>query len=252
MYTDLNRIPLVGFVLVRVRFLKKFLRGLLLTPLILFGLFLGWVWLLGQIPVPSSAFMLQHNVRAFFSEEIDYVRYRWVPLQEIPPALRLAVIASEDQKFPDHFGIDIEATRAAIQAYREGRSSGGGSTITQQVAKNLFLWGDRSRLRKVLEWGLAILLEWMWSKERILEVYLNIAQMGKQEYGVGAAADYLLQKPVASITAQEAALIAAVLPSPARFDLRQPSAYMRSRQAFILRQMNALGGERYLQRLSAP
>ena len=195
--------------------------------------------------------MLQHNVRALFDADLEFARHHWVPLFDIPAAMQLAVIASEDQKFPDHFGIDWASTQAAIHAYRSGQTSGGGSTITQQVVKNLFLWGGRSTFRKMIEWGLAMLVELFWSKERILEIYLNIAQLGRQEYGVGAASQYLLNKPVSQITREEAAMLAVVLPSPARMDVTRPSQYMRSRQAFILRQMRNLGGEAYLRRLSA-
>ncbi|RAU17700.1 monofunctional biosynthetic peptidoglycan transglycosylase [Nitrincola tibetensis] len=228
--------------------MKKALKILCLLPVIFLCFFLTIVVLLKWLPVPTTAFMLHHNWKALWSEEIEFARYQWVPYEEIPWTLKMAVIASEDQKFPDHWGIDVAATQAAIRAYREGRPAGGGSTITQQVAKNLFLWGDRSQVRKVLEWGIAIILEQFWGKERILEVYLNIAQFGKQEFGVWAATEYLLVKPLAQVSVQDAALMAAVLPSPARYDIKRPSAYMRSRQAFIQRQINNLGGLAYLRR----
>lgn len=230
---------------------KRWLRKLLLWLLLLGMFFLLLVWLMRWLPPPTTAFMLQHNVSALFSDERRFARYHWVPLEQIPAAMQLAVIAAEDQKFPHHFGIDVDATWAAITAHRSGQQAGGGSTITQQVAKNMFLWGGRSQFRKALEWGLAVLLELLWGKERILEVYLNIAQFGKQEYGVGAASQYLLQKPVAQITREDASLLATALPSPARFDVTRPSQYMRARQAFILRQMHNLGGEAYLRNISA-
>ncbi|TVQ68296.1 MAG: monofunctional biosynthetic peptidoglycan transglycosylase [Oceanospirillales bacterium] len=233
-----------------IKTLKRWIRRLFLTLLLICVLFLLLVWSLRWINPPTTSFMLQHNVRALFNEDLEFARHHWVPLAEIPAAIQLAVIASEDQKFPDHRGIDWAATQAAIDAYRSGRAAGGGSTITQQVVKNLFLWGDRSTFRKVIEWGLAVLVEVFWSKERILEIYLNIAQFGRQEYGVGAASQYLFNKPVSQITREEAAMLAVVLPSPARMDVTRPSQYMRSRQAFILRQMRNLGGEAYLQRLS--
>lgn len=229
---------------------KRWFRKLRLWLFLLCVFFLLSVWLMRWLAPFTTAFMLQHNVAALFSDEREFVRYHWVPLEKIPAAMQLAVIASEDQKFPHHFGIDFDATWAAIAAYRSGQQAGGGSTITQQVAKNMFLWGGRSQFRKVLEWALAVLLELLWGKERILEVYLNIAQFGKQEYGVGAASQYLLQKPLAQITREEAALLASALPSPARFDVTRPSQYMRARQAFILRQMHNLGGEAYLRNVS--
>ncbi len=230
---------------------KRWLRKLLFWLLLSCLFFVLMLWLMRWVTPPTTAFMLQHNITALFSDEHSFARNHWVPLEQIPAAMQLAVIASEDQKFPHHFGIDLEATWAAISAHRSGQQAGGGSTITQQVAKNMFLWGGRSQFRKGLEWGLAVLLEIFWGKERILEVYLNIAQFGKQEYGVGAASQYLLNKPVAQITREDAALLASVLPSPARFDVTRPSQYMRARQAFILRQMRNLGGEAYLKKLSA-
>lgn len=234
-----------------VKKLKRWLRRLLWAVLLLLVTFVLLLWSMRWVNPPTTSFMLQHNLRALFDADLDFARHHWVPLSEIPAAMQLAVIASEDQKFPDHPGIDMQATQAAIAAYRSGQQAGGGSTITQQVVKNLFLWGGRSTFRKVIEWCLALLLELLWTKERILEVYLNIAQFGRQEYGVGAASEYLLKKPVSRITREEAALLASVLPAPARMDVTRPSQYMRSRQAFILRQMNNLGGEAYLRRLSA-
>lgn len=231
--------------------LKRWIKRVLLGLLLLCVLFLMLLVSLRWVNPPTTSFMLQHNVRALLNDDLAFARHHWVPLSEIPAAMQLAVIASEDQKFPDHRGIDWAATQAAIEAYRSGRKAGGGSTITQQVVKNLFLWGDRSTFRKVVEWGLAVLVEVFWTKERILEIYLNTAQFGRNEYGVGAASQYLFNKPVAQITREEAALLAAVLPSPARMDVRRPSQHMRNRQAFILRQMRNLGGEAYLQRLSS-
>lgn len=234
-----------------IKRLKLWIKRAVLSLLLLLILFVALLASLRWINPPTSSFMLQHNVNAWFSDDIEFVRHQWVALSDIPAVMQLAVIASEDQKFPDHRGIDWDATLQAIQAYRSGQVAGGGSTITQQVVKNLFLWGDRSTFRKVVEWGLALVLEVFLPKERILEIYLNIAQFGRQEYGVGAASQYLLNKPVADITREEAAMLAVVLPSPARMDVRQPSQYMRTRQAFVLRQMRNLGGEAYLHRLSS-
>lgn len=228
------------------RILKRFLLLLLLLCVLFLLLLASFRW----INPPTTSFMIQHNVRAIFNDEVEFVRHQWVPLIDIPQVMQLAVIASEDQKFPDHFGIDWASTRMAILAYKSGQAAGGGSTITQQVVKNLVLWGGRSTFRKVIEWGLAVWVELFWSKERILEIYLNIAQFGQQEYGVGAASHYLLNKPLNQITREEAALLAVVLPSPSRFDVTRPSQYMRSRQAFVLRQMRNLGGDAYLRRLS--
>lgn len=177
------------------------------------------------------------------------MRHDWVSLEEIPKHMQLAVIASEDQRFADHWGVDMQATQAAIQAELKGKGKGGGSTITQQLAKNLFLWQGRSYLRKGLEWGLAGLIEIFWPKERILEVYLNTAQFSKADYGVGAAAQNLLKKPVSKLSRADAALLAAVLPSPEHYSVTKPSGYIRTRQNRILRQMRSIGGPTYLEKL---
>jgi monofunctional biosynthetic peptidoglycan transglycosylase len=219
------------------------------VPLLLLLALCVWLLIFRWVPVPTSAFMLRQDVVAIFSAETPFVRHDWVSLDDIPRHMQLAVIASEDQRFAEHWGIDIEATQAAINAELKGRAKGGGSTITQQLAKNLFLWEGRSYLRKGMEWGIASLMEIFWSKERILEVYLNTAQFGKADYGVGAASQNLLNKPVGKLGAADAALLAAVLPAPRKYNAMKPSGYVRARQNRILRQMRSIGGAAYLQRL---
>lgn len=209
----------------------------------------GWLLVFRWLPVPTSAFMLRQDVTAVFSGEVPFVRHDWVSLEQIPYHMQLAVIASEDQRFAQHWGVDIDATRAAIQNEMRGRGKGGGSTITQQLAKNLFLWEGRSYVRKGLEWGIASVMELFWSKERILEVYLNTAQFGTADYGVGAAAQNLLHKPVERLGVSDAALLAAVLPAPSKFNAAKPSGYVKMRQGRILRQMRSIGGTAYLKRL---
>lgn len=195
--------------------------------------------------------MFQQNIAAYFNEEVPTVRQQWVDYADISPRMVLAVIASEDQLFPQHAGIDTASTHNAIRAAWEGRSAGGGSTITQQVAKNMFLWSGRSYVRKGLEWGLALLIELLWDKQRIIEVYLNIAQFGKQDYGVGAACENLLKKRTpAKLRRSDAALLAAVLPAPARYSVEKPSRTVKKRQRHILKQMRQLGGVAYLAFLS--
>ncbi len=213
---------------------------LILAGVVLLIVIFRWV------PLPGSSFMLQQTVSAWLDKEVPAVRYQWVDMEQIPPEMGLAVIASEDQLFPEHWGIDRGATEAAIRAALDGESSGGGSTITQQVAKNLFLWSGRSYVRKGLEWGLAVLIETLWSKRRILEVYLNIAQFSAADYGVGAAAANLLKKPVDKISTENASALAAVLPAPGSYSVTQPSRYIRKRQKTIQRQMRQLGGVGYL------
>ncbi|MFM2318322.1 MAG: monofunctional biosynthetic peptidoglycan transglycosylase [Pseudomonadota bacterium] len=231
------------------RFKLTYLHWLWRIPLLLVLLVILLLLIFRVAPVPSSSFMLQQSVASWFDETTPKVHHHWVSMEEIPPQVALAAIAAEDQLFPEHWGIDRGATERAIQAALEGESSGGGSTITQQVAKNLFLWGGRSYLRKGLEWGLAVLIETLWSKERILEVYLNIAQFSAADYGVGAASDFLFKKPVAKLSEADAALLAAVLPLPEVYSVVRPSRYIQKRQRFILRQMRQLGGVAYLERL---
>ena len=176
------------------------------------------------------------------------VVHAWVPLERIDEDLRLAVIAAEDQKFLEHRGFDLEAIEKAM-AHNERVAAGrarrvrGASTITQQVAKNLYLWSGRSWLRKGLEAYLTVLIEATWSKRRILEVYLNVAQFDRDLFGAEAAAQRFFGKPAARLTRDEAALLAAVLPNPIRYAVERPSRYVRSRQQRILRQMDALGRE---------
>ncbi len=198
------------------------------------------------VPVTTSSFMLQQQMTARHSDPLLPVRQQWVDYADISPQMALAVVAAEDQLFPQHWGIDIASTQRAIQAAWRGHKAGGGSTITQQVAKNLFLWGERDYLRKGLEWVLALLLELLWDKQRILEVYLNIAQFSPQDYGVAAAAKHFFEKTPAQLTRREAALLAAVLPAPARYRVEQPSRRVIRRQRHILRQMRQLGGTAYL------
>ena len=190
---------------------------------------------------PTSAVMLTRTLI-----EAEQQDYQWVPLAHISADLPLAVVASEDQKFPDHFGFDISAIKDAVEQHAQGRRLRGASTLTQQVARNLFLWQGRSFLRKGLEAWLTVLLELLWSKERILEVYLNIAETGKQTFGVQAASLKFFSRPASAVTREQAALLAAVLPNPLRFQAKRPSAYVIKRRNEILGQMAQLGGRAYL------
>jgi monofunctional glycosyltransferase len=168
-------------------------------------------------------------------------RHQWVSLERMPPALLLAVVASEDQRFPWHHGIDLEAIHSALQAAERGKPLRGASTLTQQTAKNLFLWSDRAFSRKFLELGLALLLELMWDKHRILEVYLNIVEFGPGVYGVGAASEYWFHRPVERISPVQAARLAAILPNPWRYQAQPPTPYVQERSLWIVQQMQQLG-----------
>ena len=164
----------------------------------------------------------------------------WVSLDKIATPMQRAVIASEDQEFEDHFGFDIDAIEKAMKYNETHKKKKGASTISQQVAKNVFLWQGRTWFRKGAEVYCTFLIELLWSKERILEVYLNIAEMGDGVFGCEAAAKHFWGKPASKLTEQEAALIAACLPSPIRYRADKPSDYVRKRQQAILHQMNKM------------
>lgn len=205
-----------------------------LAALLLLIVLLRWV------PVPTSAFML---ARQFEGKRIVH---RWVPWSKISSAVPIAFVAAEDQRFPDHWGFDFDAIADALKANQRRESPRGASTISQQVAKNLFLWSGKSWIRKGLEAGLTILIETCWPKQRILEVYVNIAQFGPRTFGVAAAADRYFGVSPAELNRRQAALLAAVLPDPVDYCLRPPSPYVRQRAAEIEEQVRLLGGTAYL------
>ncbi len=226
--------------------IKRLLLRLALICVVFWG---GGIAVFSVLPVPFSAVMLERQVSAWFSGDFHYVAHSdWVGMDKISPWMGLAVIAAEDQKFPDHWGFDVPAIEKAL-AHNERNENRirGASTLSQQTAKNLFLWDGRSWLRKGLEVGLTVGIETVWSKKRILTVYLNIAEFGDGIFGVEAAAQRYFHKPASRLTPAEAALLAAVLPNPIRFRADAPSGYVRSRQAWILRQMRQLGGEGFMQ-----
>ncbi|MEB4677503.1 monofunctional biosynthetic peptidoglycan transglycosylase [Enterobacteriaceae bacterium G50] len=210
----------------------------------------GGIALFSFVPVPFSAVMVERQLSAWFSCDFHYVAHSdWVSMDEISPWMGLAVIAAEDQKFPEHWGFDVQAIEKALSHNeRKENRIRGASTLSQQTAKNLLLWDGRSWLRKGLEAGLTVGIETVWSKKRILTVYLNIAEFGEGIFGVEAAAQRYFHKPASRLTMSEAALLAAVLPNPIRFKADAPSGYVRSRQAWILRQMRQLGGESFMTR----
>jgi monofunctional biosynthetic peptidoglycan transglycosylase len=176
------------------------------------------------------------------------VDYRWISMDRISPHAALAVIASEDQNFFDHWGLDVKAIADAFKDNRARKRPRGASTISQQVVKNLFLWPGRSYVRKGIEVYFTLLMEILWSKNRILEVYLNIAEMGTGVFGVEAASQHFFHKPAARLNRREAATLAAVLPSPRRMSADRPSDYVIQRTWQIIEQMDALGGSGFLER----
>jgi monofunctional biosynthetic peptidoglycan transglycosylase len=187
---------------------------------------------------PTSAMMVARRLEATGP---FVLKQQWVPRARISSAMQLAVIAAEDQKFPDHHGFDVEAIEDALEDHLEGRSSRGASTLTQQVAKNLFLWAGHSWVRKGLEAWFTVLLEALWSKGRILEVYLNVAELGPGVFGVEAAARVNFNKPAASLNAREAALLAGVLPNPRVRKVTAPTAQVAQRVGWIEDQARRLG-----------
>jgi monofunctional biosynthetic peptidoglycan transglycosylase len=203
------------------------------------------VLVLRWVPPQSSSIMLQREIQARVAGDHAFeLRHRWVPLRQISSALPIAVVAAEDQKFPIHGGFDWGSIGDAIS---EGDSRPrGASTLTQQVAKNLFLWPGRSFLRKGLEAWFTVLLEALWPKRRILEVYLNVAEFGRGVYGAGAASEAYFGKPASALDRREAALLAAVLPNPRRLRAADPSPYVLERAAWIERHVARLGGRSYL------
>ncbi len=210
------------------------------------------VALLRWIDPPYSAFMAETQIEAWHKHDRTYVfRHRWADLNRISPNLPLAVVASEDQKFPEHWGFDVEAIEKAYELNQHSHRVHGASTISQQVAKNLFLWSGRSYFRKGLEAYFTLLIEATWPKRRILEVYLNIAEFGYGTYGAEAAAQRFFRKPAAKLSRSEAAVLAAVLPNPQRLSAAAPSAYVQTRRDWILGQMQALGGPEMLDEIDA-
>jgi monofunctional glycosyltransferase len=196
---------------------------------------------------PTSAFMLAARVEALLQGDYHYrIEYQWVSLEQISPQAAIAVIASEDQQFPFHFGFDLHSIRESVRAHEHGGKLRGASTITQQVAKNLFLWPGRSFVRKALEAALTLTLEATMPKERILEMYLNIAQFGRGIYGVEAAARHFFHESAASLSSEQSALLAVVLPNPVLLRVDAPSRYVLAQREWTLRQMANLGGAAYL------
>jgi len=228
------------------------------------GRFLAWlialclvvsivsVLVLRWLNPPISAFLAESRIEAWLGHDSSYVfRHQWVDLTQISPNLALAVVASEDQKFPEHRGFDVEAIEKAYELNQHSHRIRGASTISQQVAKNLFLWSGRSYLRKGLEAYFTVLIESCWPKRRILEIYLNSAEFGSGIFGAEAAAQHFFHKPAARLTRSDAAVLAAVLPNPEHYSAAAPSRYVQQRRDWILEQMQALGGPEMLDDIDA-
>ncbi|WP_144775480.1 monofunctional biosynthetic peptidoglycan transglycosylase [Marinobacter maritimus] len=229
----------------RISIVKRLSRTVVWAFLALVLLFVSLLLLFRYVNPPTSAFMLSYS----FANPDEDVQQRWVGFSDMSPWMPLAVVASEDQRFPDHWGVDFAAIRKALAEYRAGEGLRGASTITQQTAKNLFLWNGRSFVRKTLEAGLALAVDGLWPKRRILEVYLNIAEFGPGIYGVEAASQLYFGIPARQLSAAQAARLAAVLPNPKVLSVASPSPYVRDRIFWIRGQMDQLSGLQYLKRL---
>ena len=225
----------------RRRSRRSWRRWLWRVPAILVGMPLLLIALMRWIDPVASAFMLQRQVALWAEGSWHWVRYEWVDWDYIAPAMPLAAVAAEDQRFAQHWGFDLDAIADALEDRAAGGRVRGASTISQQVAKNLFLWSGRSWLRKGLEAYLTLAVEALWPKRRILEVYLNIAQFGPDVFGVGAASARYFDTTPAQLSVHQAALLAAVLPSPTRYRIDPPSDYVHGRALHIQGQMRQLG-----------
>lgn len=213
------------------RIVFKFIIGFLVFSI-------AWVLIYKFVPIPFTFTMISNSVQNWNSDGPIIWSKKWKPLDKISKNYMNAVIASEDQKFEDHHGFDFEAIQEAFKKNEKNpKKLRGGSTLSQQTAKNAFLWQGRSWLRKGLEAYFTVLIEIIWGKDRIMEVYLNIAEMGDGVYGVEAASEKYFNKPAKNVSREEAALIAAILPSPKRYSASNPGPYIKRRQRWILRQM---------------
>ncbi|WP_447595510.1 monofunctional biosynthetic peptidoglycan transglycosylase [Aquipseudomonas campi] len=198
---------------------------------------------------PGTALMVERKVESWIDGEPIALQRTWRPWRELPDNLKIAVIAGEDQKFAEHWGFDIGAIQQALAHNEQGGNLRGASTISQQVAKNLFLWSGRSWPRKGLEAWFTALIELFWSKERILEVYLNSVEWGDGVFGAEAAARKHFGVGAPYLSRQQASLLAAVLPNPRAWNPAKPGPYVSRRASWISQQMNQLGGSHYLNQL---
>jgi len=226
-------------------FMGKLKRFLLKLSLWFLGLSIFFVVLFKFVPVPFTPLMVIRVVENKVAKKEIYFSHDWEPLENISVNLQKAVIASEDGTFLIHSGFDFRAMQKAYKSNERGRRIKGGSTISQQTAKNVFLWQGRSYLRKGLEAYFTVLIELIWGKERIMEVYLNSIEMGNGVYGAQAAAEHWYRKDAVNLTPKQAAGIAAILPNPRKYTATSSSSYINNRKAKILRVMKHLGKVRY-------
>ncbi|MBF9238858.1 monofunctional biosynthetic peptidoglycan transglycosylase [Hymenobacter sp. BT683] len=238
--------------------LKKTGRLLLQVGAALFLASVAWVLVYRWVAPPATWLMLERRAHApvgrgyyGIQEESRQIRYQFRNLNEVAPAIPLALVAAEDQRFLLHRGFDFDAiTKAAKRNWNgDGTHIVGGSTISQQVAKNVFLWHGRSYVRKAAEAYFTVLIEFLWDKRRIMEMYLSVAEMGDCTFGVEAASQRYFGKPASQVTTAEAALLAGVLPNPLRFRASNPGPVARAKQQRVMRNMRRLGGTSYVKTL---
>jgi monofunctional biosynthetic peptidoglycan transglycosylase len=235
----------------KFKFRYSFLNLFLKLTLSLFFISIFWVLLLRWVSPPATLHMIQRRAQAGEAgKDNPYIRYTYVPIRNVSAQAPLAMVAAEDQRFMLHNGFEFKAMQDAFITTIKTDRKVGGSTISQQVAKNVFLWHGRSYLRKGIEAYFTFLIEVFWGKKRIMEVYLNIAEMGNRIFGVEAASRTYFRKPAADLNANQAAQLAAVLPNPIRYKVSSPSAYVLRNRVRILRSMVRLGGKKYVAALT--
>jgi monofunctional biosynthetic peptidoglycan transglycosylase len=224
-----------------MKFIKKIFRFIFKITLWFFIISIGLTIIYRFIPVPVTPLMVIRLWEQAWDEKKDVRLYKdWVSIDNISKNMPQAVYAAEDQKFLEHNGFDWKAMEEAWEKNKKGKRIKGASTISQQTAKNVFLWPSRNLIRKGLEAYFTFLIETIWTKERIMEVYLNVIEMGPGIYGIEAASQTFYNRPASKLNRQQAAMIAAVLPNPIRLSPAKPTGYIRGRQSWILRQMNNL------------
>ena len=225
--------------------IKKILRWVKKATLWFFAISILLVIIFKWVPIPYTPLMAIRALENKWEGKDAVLSHDWVPLEEISPNLQKAVIASEDGNFLNHHGFDFQAMQKAFKNNQKGKRIKGGSTISQQTAKNVFLWQGRSYLRKGLEAYFTVLIELIWGKERIMEVYLNSIEMGKGVYGAEEAAKHWYRKSAVNLTKREAAGIAAILPNPLKYKATNSSSYIERRKDKILRNMRHVGKLEY-------
>lgn len=228
---------------------RTVLRYLLIAIAAFVGLSVFFVLVFRFVPVFGSMVMAERKVSSWLHGDNLTIQQQWEPWSRMSDNAKVAVMAGEDQRFPDHWGFDVDQIRNALASWSNGGDLRGASTLSQQTARNLFLWTGRSWIRKGLEAWFTLLIEALWPKQRILEVYLNIAEWDTGVFGLEAAAQHYFGTSAANLSVAQASRLAAILPNPRGWSASRPSPYVQQRAAWIQRQMRQLGGASFLQKL---